>query len=190
MSSLAQPFLTPEEYLEAERKAEFRSEYIDGEMYAMSGASPRHSRITVNLLTRLNTALEGGPCQLFNNDLKVRVRPKGPFFYPDLVVVCGPPVLMDLHEGVLLKAKVIIEVLSPSTEAFDRGKKFRMYQELDSLAEYVLVAQDRVGIDHFVVQPNGHWDYSSISDLDGILELPSIGVRLNVRDIYKGIAFE
>src|ERR1039458_7517573 len=137
MSSLPQPFITPEEYLEVERKAEFRSEYLDGQVYAMAGTSPAHGRIALNLGRRLDEQLEGGPCEVFVADLKVRVETAGPYFYPDLVVVCGGPQLQEGHKDILVNPKVVIEILSPSTESFDCGKKFHAYARRESLSEYV-----------------------------------------------------
>jgi Uma2 family endonuclease len=189
MSSLPHPFITPEEYLDAERKAEFRSEYLDGQVYAMAGASPAHNRIGVNLTRRLDEQLEGGSCQVFAADLKIRVAAAGPYFYPDLVVVCGKLQLQDSHGDVILNPKVVIEILSPSTESYDRGKKFQAYARHEHLSEYVLVAQDRVHIDHYVRQANGHWDFSSVVDPDDVVELPTIGVRLKISDIYRAVEF-
>src|ERR1035438_7323795 len=131
MSSLPHPFITPEEYLEAERKAEHRSEYLDGQLYAMAGATRVHNRITKNMWRRLDDQLEGGPCEAFGLDLKVRVATTGPYFYPDLVVVCGEPQIFDAHQDIVLNPKVVIEILSPSTESYDRGKKFHEYARLE-----------------------------------------------------------
>jgi Uma2 family endonuclease len=188
MSSLPQPFLTVEEYIEAERKAEFRSEYLDGHVYAMAGASPAHSRIVLNLARRVDEQLEDSPCQVFAVDLKVRVASAGPYFYPDLVVVCGKPQLQG--RDVLLNPKVLIEILSPSTESFDRGKKFREYARQESLSEYVLVAQDHAQVDVYRKQPNGQWDLTSVVDPNGVVELPTIGVRLQMAHIYRKVEFD
>ena len=187
MSSLPNPFIMPGEYLEAERKAEGRSEYLDGQVYAMSGASPEHNRITNNIWRRLDDQLGEGPCQVFTIDLKVRVAASGPYFYPDLVVICGEPRVADEHRDVLLDAKVVIEVLSPSTESFDRGRKFREYSRHQAISEYLLVSQDEMRVDHYVRQPNGHWDFTSICDADGVVELPTIGARLKLADIYSRV---
>jgi Uma2 family endonuclease len=190
MSSLPHPLITPEEYLEAERRAEYRSEYLDGQVYAMAGASPVHVRIMLNLARRLDEQLEDGPCQVFAVDLKVRVATAGPYFYPDLVVVCGKPQAQEQHDDVILNAKVVIEILSPSTESFDRGKKFQAYSRHEFLSEYVLVAQDHIQIDHYVRQPNGHWDFTSTSDADGVIEFPTVGASVKVADIYSRVTFE
>jgi Uma2 family endonuclease len=188
MSSLPHPFVTPEEYLETELKAEFRSEYLDGKVYAMAGASPSHMRLSVNLLRRVDEALEGGSCEVFPSDAKVRVAMAGPYFYPDLVVVCGEPQWQG--RGVLLNPKVVIEILSPSTEAFDRGRKFQEYRRQESLAEYVLISQDRPQIEVYLKQPNGEWSLTSCVDPDGVVELAAIGVRLKMAEIYSQVKFE
>lgn len=183
-------FITPEEYLDAERKAEYRSEYLDGQVYAMAGTSRPHGRIAVNIARRLDEQLDAGPCEVFVADFKVRVATPGPYFYPDIVVVCGEPQMQDRHDDVILNSKVVIEILSPSTESYDRGKKFQAYACQESLAEYVLVAQDHIQVDHYSRQPNGHWDFTSIGDADGVVELPSIGASLKVADIYHRVKFE
>jgi Uma2 family endonuclease len=187
MSSLPHPFITPEEYLEAERKAEYRSEYLDGQVYAMSGASKVHNRITTNIWRSLDDQSGDGPCQVFVIDLKVRVAVAGPYFYPDLVVVCGAPQMLDRHDDVILNAKVVIEVLSPSTQSFDRGRKFQEYARQESLAEYLLVAQDRVQVDRHSRRPDGQWEVTSFTDTADLIELPAIGVYLKVADIYRRV---
>ena len=190
MSSLPHSVVTPEEYLEAERKAALRSEYADGQVFAMSGASRKHNRIAFNIAHVLGEQFRGGSCQVFGLDLKVRVKPRGPYYYPDLAVVCGEPQFQDVSEDVLLNPKVIIEILSPSTESYDRGGKFQEYRQLESLGEYLLVAQDHVQVDHFVRKPDGHWDFSSTGTLDAVVELPTIGARLKASDIYDRVKFE
>ena len=190
MSSLPQPFITPEEYLEAERQAEFRSEYLDGQVYSMAGTSRVHNRITKNIWDSLDDQLVVGPCEVFAIDLKVRVATAGPYFYPDLVVVCGDPQMQDPHDDVIVNPKVVIEILSPSTESYDRGKKFQAYARHGSLSAYVLVAQDHIQVDLYLRQPNGHWDFTSISDADGVVEILTIGVRLKIADIYYRVKFD
>jgi Uma2 family endonuclease len=156
----------------------------------MAGTSPGHNRIVFNISHRLSEQLKGGPCRFFGIDLKVRATAEGPYFYPDLVVVCGELQLQDGHPDVIMNPKVVIEILSPSTETFDRGRKFQAYARHQSLTEYVLVAQDRVQIDLYLRRPNGHWDFTSVDDADGFVELSSIGVRLKIADIYGDVQFE
>jgi Uma2 family endonuclease len=190
MSSLPTPFLTPEQYLDAERKAESRSEYVDGQMYAMSGVSWQHGRITVNVTKQLDDQLADTQCEVRAGDQRVRAKPGGPYYYPDVVVVCGQPQFEDGEFDTLLNAKLIVEVLSPTTESYDRGAKFQKYRQMQSLAEYLLISQTRVHVEHHVLSPDGSWSLSEISDLNGVLELSSIGVRLKLADIYRRVRFD
>ena len=134
MASLAaQTIYTPAEYLALERKATFKSEYLNGKIFAMSGASLAHTRITADILTELNNQLRGGGCEVISNDMRVKTGPKSAYLYPDVVVFCSEPRFEDNLFDTLLNPILVIEVLSPSTEAFDRGEKFRHYQENESL---------------------------------------------------------
>lgn len=162
--AFAHHFVTPEEYLTLEGGAETKSEYFDGQIFAMAGASPSHSRITANLTRELDTLLLDGPCVTYSSDLRVKVDITGLYTYPDVVIVCGPP---DFEPGVLdtlTNPSLLIEVLSPSTEAFDRGAKFAHYRRLPSLREYWLVSQDRARIERY--QRQG--DLWQLTELDGL----------------------
>ena len=169
MSTLAQQYYTPEEYLALERKAEYKSEYINGEIYAMSGASRAHILITVNLTRELSTQLRGRPCEVYASDMRVKVSPTGMYTYPDVAAVCGEARFEDGQVDTLTNPSVIIEVLSPSTEAYDRGEKFAHYRKLQSLAEYVLVAQDKMRVEHFARhgERGEQWVLTEISDPQG-----------------------
>jgi len=189
---------TVEEYLALERQSEERHEYIDGQIYAMAGESIEHGIICTNLSGQLYSQLRGTPCQVLSKDMKVRSGPvprlhqttKGLYSYPDLVVVGGEPQHLDQHCDVLLNPTVIIEVLSPTTEAFDRGDKFRRYRTwLPSLIDYLLVAQSTPLIDHFHRQPSGDWLLSSVSSLEGSLRLASINCALQLAEVYDRIVF-
>ena len=150
MSSLAaQTILTPEEYIASERKATLKSEYLNGEILAMSGASLTHTLITGDIETELNIQLRDRECKVITSDMRVKTGPKGAYFYPDVVVFCGEPQFEDNVFDTLLNPTVVIEVLSPSTEAYDRGEKFAHYQELTSLREYILVSQDRIRVEQY-----------------------------------------
>lgn len=138
MAGASSQKLTPQEYLAIERAADFKSEFFDGKMFAMAGTSKEHAHITVNLTIQFGNALEGRFCEPFSSDLRVKVSANGLYTYPDLTIVCGPVDLEDELADVLLNPTLIIEVLSPGTERYDRGKKFDLYRELDSLKEYVL----------------------------------------------------
>src|SRR5205809_2192753 len=152
MASRPNTFLTPEEYLEIERKAAFKSEYYQGEMFAMAGGSPPHAWIISNLNYELVRQLKGRPCRVGTNDLRLRVLPSGLYTYPDVMVVCGKPQYADYRKDTLLNPIVIIEVLSDSTRDYDRGRKFQHYRALPSLQEYLTVAQDTPHIEHWTRQ--------------------------------------
>lgn len=180
-------YITPEEYLALERKAEYKSEYVDGVMYAMSGGSPEHNLISGNLLTQLNIQLQDRPCLVFTSDMKIRVPSSRKFHYPDVTVVCDRPQFADDEKDVLLNPRVIVEVLSESTAAFDRGKKFQYYQEIESFHEYLLVEQNEPVVERFVRQTDSSWIYTKIEGLDKSIELVTIDCRLGLRDIFAKV---
>src|SRR3954470_16904967 len=178
-------YFTPEEYLAQERKAEFKSEYIAGQVVAMTGASREHNLITANILRVLSSQLLDRPCEAYVSDMRVRVRTgvagkaggPGMYTYPDLTVVCGDPRFEDEQVDTLLNPTLIVEVLSPSTEAYDRGAKFGYYRQLSSLREYLLVAQDKMLVEHFVREDDG-WLLTETGDPGAVVHLPSIGCHL------------
>ena len=180
---------TPEEYLELERKSHYKSEYLDGQIYAMSGGSPEHSMITVNVSREVSLGLKGKPCMTFSNDTKVRTGTANLFSYPDLTVVCGEPRYHDAKRDVLLNPTLIIEVLSSSTEGYDRGEKFMDYQCISSLQTYVLIAQHQARIEQFVRQSNNDWLLSNVTGRDQNLYVASIDCTLALSEIYDRIAF-
>lgn len=180
---------TPEEYLALERLAPFRSEYHAGEIFAMAGASPEHNIITVNLTVMLALQLRGGPCRPFATDIKVRVGPAEMYAYPDVLVVCGERRYADEQRDVLLNPSVIIEVLSSTTEAYDRGDKFAGYRHLESLQEYVLVAQDRPRVEQYTRQPDGLWLLTEAEGLEAMVHLPSIDAGLALSEAYADVEF-
>ena len=175
--------LSPQEYLALERKAEFKSEYLRGEIFAMAGASPEHSVITVNVTVTLGTQLRDSPCTAYSSDMKVRSSQEH-YAYPDVTVVCGEAQFAGEEREVLLNPTLIVEVLSPSTEAWDRGGKFERYRARESLQEYLLVAQDRAHLERYDRQPRGEWLLSVVDSLDGTLSLPSIGCQLELARVY------
>ncbi len=188
--SLPEPsLLTPEEYLDIERKSEIRSEYINGRMIAMSGASWRHSIVGGNLFRELSSQLRGRACEAHTNDLRVKVSPTGMYTYPDIVALCGKAELEDEHLDTLLNPAVIIEVLSDSTEAYDRGEKFAHYRRIDSLREYVLVSQNKIRIEHYRRDAD-RWILSEVSGPDAVLHLESIDCHVAVSTIYEKVEFE
>jgi len=183
------PFISPEEYLERERKAEFKSEYYGGQIYAMAGASMEHVRICGNIFAELHIALRPRPCEVFANDLRLCTDPDGLYTYPDLLVVCGQPLLTDSHMDTVTNPTLIIEVLSDSTEKYDRGAKFAHYRQIESLSEYVLVSQHAPIVEQYVRQDNGKWLYSSITGLEASVEFPSISCMLELAEIYLRVEF-
>ena len=194
----AQFLHTVTEYLTLERTSPERHEYLDGQIDAMAGESPEHGTICMNLSRIISSQLLGSPCQAFAKDMKVRSgpepqlcrSPQGLYSYPDLLVVCGDMQFHDTYRDVLLNPLVIIEVLSPATEAFDRGEKWARYQTwLPSLTDYLLIAQTKPMLEHYLRQPTGTWLYSSIPSLAGRLDLASIACTLKLTEIYDRIVF-
>jgi Uma2 family endonuclease len=191
MSALAkEKIYTPEQYLALERAAEERHEYLDGQIYLMSGGSPKHSTICVNIISELRVQLKGKSCQVFESNMKVGTEASGLFSYPDVSVVCGEPTFHDKHQDVLTNPTVIIEVLSPSTERFDRGKKFARYQRIDSFTDYVLIAQDEPRVEHFARQANGTWILTVATGLKSKINIASIACALKLAEVYDRIKFE
>jgi Uma2 family endonuclease len=184
MSSLPTYYLGPEEYLAIERKAEYKSEYVDGVMYAMAGGSERHNLISANTIISIGVQLRNRPCRVYPGNLKVRVPNSKRFFYPDVSVVCGEPRFADDERDVILNPVLIVEVLSESTAAYDRGKKFLSYQQIDSLQEYLLISQDEEIVEHYIRQSNDTWLYTKAIGLEETIILPSIECEITLRDIY------
>ncbi len=178
--------LTPEEYLAIERAAEFKSEFYDGQMDAMSGASYEHSLINANLLANLGNQLRGGPCRALVNDLRTALT-QGNYAYPDLVVVCGKPQFIDDQFDTVTNPSVIIEVLSPSTQKWDRGGKFAHYQRIATLQHYVLIGQDAPTVERRDRQTDGSWLATEIAWRDGVLTLDSIGAAVPLREVYLDV---
>jgi Uma2 family endonuclease len=187
MASKLKPRFTPEEYLAMERKAEFKSEYIDGEIIAMTGASEPHNLITTNIVRELSTQFKGRSCRVYSSDMRVDLREHNLYAYPDVVVLCGEPKLRDDWMDNLLNPNLIIEVLSKSTEAYDRGRKFIKYRRVESLAEYLLVAQDDCYVEHYIRQPDGHWTLSEVSSPDETIHLSSIECHLKLSEVYDKV---
>ena len=189
MSQPAEQFITPAEYLAFERTADTKSEYLNGRIYAMSGASRNHNRITISLAATLHLQLKRKPCEAFVNDMRVKVSPTGLYTYPDMVIVCGEPRFEDQAFDTLLNPTVIIEVLSDSTEKYDRGEKFAHYRALDSLTDYLLVAQNQPRIECFSRQPGGQWLYSVADGLDAQMNVGEMDFVLRLNEIYERVVF-
>lgn len=190
MSSLRKTYLTPERYLELERaNREARYEYIDGEMLLMAGATRPHNLIGLNTATELNVALRASPCEVYANDMKVRATPKK-YFYPAVVVVCDEPQFVDEEADVLSNPLVVVEVLSDSTESYDRGFKFDYYRRIESLKTYVLVSQTNINIHIFNKNENGEWSFRGYTSDDKEILIPSLNLRLDINEIYRKVQFK
>src|SRR5881398_892468 len=180
------PALTGEQYLEIERFSEIRHEYLDGLVYAMAGESRDHSRICFNLAVIVGRQLQGTACEGFSPNMKVRTGIGGLYAYPDLMIVCGEAVFHDEHGDVLLNPTVIFEVLSPSTEKYDRGEKFRRYRtEIGSLQDYVLVSQDQLRVEHHHREADGTWSQTEVIGRDGVVVLKSIECSVPLSEIHR-----
>lgn len=182
-------YLTAEEYLFLERQAETKSEYIDGEMVAMTGGTSRHGLVTINLGAELRQHLKQRPCRVYSGDVRIKILAAGVYYYPDLSVVCGEPLFEDGNDDNLLNPILIVEVLSPSTESYDRGGKFQSYQTLQSLQEYVLVSQNQPRIEHFLRQDGHVWLYTDVAGLDSTVSLSSVGCQIPLAEIYHKVEF-
>lgn len=182
--------LTPEEYLRIERAAEWKSEFVDGEMFAMAGASYRHTVITANLTGELRDRLRNGPCTVSSSDLRVATDRRRHYTYPDVVVVCDPPQFVDGEHDTVTNPALIAEVLSDSTEKYDRGGKFERYRAVASFSEYLLVSQDRVHVELFSRQSDGRWVLRDWNDPEAEIEIESIHCRLKVAEVYAKVTFD
>ena len=194
MESPQERYYTVEEYLALEETAEEKHEYLDGRIYAMTGGTDTHARLTARVIALLDTQLRGRPCRVYSGDLMVRVEATGLHTYPDASALCGEPRLTGRKVAgkqnvVLLDPSVLVEVLSPSTEAYDRGTKFEHYRQIPSLREYVLVAQDEMHVELLVrdSEDGTRWSFADARGADGAVALPSIGAVLAVRDVYEGV---
>ena len=188
MASLPQTRYTPEQYLEMDRKAEYRSEYVNGEILAMAGASGVHNRITLNVGSALMALLRGSPCEPFTRDLRVAISPTR-YTYPDVVVACGGPQFIDGQLDTLMNPAVVMEVLSPTTANDDQSWKFAHYRRLETLTDYVMLSQFQPFIEHYTRQDNGQWVLTEVMGLDAVLRLLSIGCDLPLTAIYERVEF-
>lgn len=188
MSTRADRLYTAEEYLAIERASDHKSELVNGRIYAMTGGSIAHTVITGNIIGELRNRLRGGPCRAYVEGIRLKVSQSGMYTYPDVMALCGPPEVEDSQRDTLLNPAVIFEVLSPSTEAYDRGEKFEHYTLLPSLREYVLVSQDHVRIEKFVRQGE-QWVFTAINDPEGVLRIETLECEIPVSEIYLDVEF-
>src|SRR5204862_4651778 len=181
--------LTEAEYLDLERSLEARNEFFDGEVFAMSGGTPLHSQIATNLVREFGNQLKQRDCIVYNSDLRLKVEATGLFTYPDLSVVCGPLQFAPGTDDTVVNPTLIIEVLSDSTEAYDRGKKFENYRQMPALREYLLVSQKEPRIEQFVRQENEQWLLREAAGWEATLALPSLEIKISLAEVFAGGEF-
>ncbi len=189
-SALPLPWLSPEEYLALERRAATRSEYHDGETFAMTGGTRGHSLAIVNVASELRQRLKSSPCEVYQSDLRVRVGAANAYVYPDVAVAWPPIELEDAQGDTLLNPVLIVEVLSDSTEAYDRGRKFAWYRQIPSLRDYLLVSQREARVDHYTRTDDGAWLLRAADGLDAVLHLQALDCELPLREIYAKVDLE
>jgi Uma2 family endonuclease len=183
------PRITPEQYLEADRAAPFRSEYYNGHVCAIAGGTFLHAHLIANVITELNRVLGDRPCVVASSQARLRISAGGPFVYPDVLVMCGPIEYADGRKDVVVNPSVVVEVLSKSTEGHDRGAKFAYYRRIESLQEYILVSQTAARVEVFRRKANGTWELSDYVGLDAAARLESIDVQITLAGIYKKVTF-
>ena len=184
------PYFTPEEYLELEVKAEYKSQYVAGEIFSTAGAEPWHAKLAANIGGMLHIRFRNRPCDYYSSDMRLGIKAAGLYTYPDVVALCGEPQFdVSVKPRTLLNPQVIFEVLSPSTEAFDRGDKFARYRLLESLADYVLVASERMRVEHFVRQSGGAWTLTEFNQPEHRVPLASVQCELPLAEIYERVTF-
>jgi Uma2 family endonuclease len=189
MSSVPKPLFTEEEYLRREEASGYKNEYYRGEIFAMSGANPEHNVISSNLIAATHRQLDGGPCRPFGSDQRIKISGACLTTYPDLSIVCGRWQTDKVDKQAIINPQVIVEVLSPSTESYDRTKKFDLYKQLPSLQEYVLVSQDEPRIEQYVRQSDNTWNQRTFLTIDDTLALQTLSVRIPLSLVYQGLSF-
>ena len=189
MSTQSERYFTDEEYLAIERASDTKSEYLNGVIYAMGGATARHVQIVANVVREIGNQVRDKPCVVYSTDLRVRVSRQGLYAYPDVVVVCGDPLFIDDELDTLTNPLLIVEVLSKSTKNYDRGEKFERYRSIATLREYLLIAQDRVHIEGHIRQNDGAWVLRETNSVGDTIDLASVGCRLPVAEIYFKVSF-
>ena len=189
MSALQKTCYTPEQYLEMDRKAEYRSEYVNGELLAMAGASREHNRITINIGSALLVQLRGSSCEPFTTDLRVKGRTTGAYLFPDVVIGYAPLEFEDASLDILLNPVVLMEVLSPTTEKDDRSWKFAHYRHLATLTDYVMLSQYQPLVEHYTRNSDDKWVLTDLRGLSSVLRLPSTGCELPLSMVYERVEF-
>lgn len=190
MSRQVKIYISEEEYLALERAAEYKNEYVNGEIFAMTGASRKHNLIAGNVIGELRQQLKGKPCEVYPGEMRVKAPRARSYVYPDVVVVCGEPQLEDSYLDTLLNPTLVIEVLSKSTESYNRLAKSAYYRTIESLIEYLLVAQEEYRVEQYVKQEDGRWLLSDVRSLESVIELKSIGCSLALRELYDRVPID
>lgn len=190
MNAIPDDFITLEEYFRLEETSEIRHEYFHGAAYAMTGASIAHNILIHNISGQLYLLLRGKSCRAYTTDLRLKIETTILYTYPDVQVICGLPQFADGRNDTVTNPSVIIEVLSPSTEAYDRGKKFQHYRTIETLQEYLLISQDAVRVERYVRQTTHEWLLQEFTELDQAVSLDAIGCSLMLADIYEAVTFE
>lgn len=188
MSSQAQTFITPEEYLALERQAEYKNEYFDGEIFAMVGASRKHNLITTNITRELSQQLKTKPCEVYSSDMRVRIPNANIYTYAGLTVACGEPKFEDTYLDTLLNPDLIVEVPSKSTASYDRRQNFAFYRTIESLTDYILVSQEALHVEHYAKQADGRWLLSDFRSPDDVVKVDSIRCALPLKEIYDKVS--
>jgi Uma2 family endonuclease len=184
MSTQPKPYITEEQYLAIERTAERRSEYYNGEMFLMAGGTSDHNLIALNIAAAFREHFRERKCNVYAIDMRVHIPATGLYTYPDGMLICGEREWAEPSHVTLLNPSVIIEILSDSTEAYDRGDKFWQYRHIPSLREYILVSQKALRVDQFIRHPNGEWNFRFVDSIEGTLHVPTVDCAIPLRDIY------
>ena len=178
-----------QEYLEKERAATEKHEYYKGEIFAMSGATLRHNRIQMNFIGEVRSYLKGKPCDVFGSDLRVHIPHNTLFTYPDALIVCNKPELIDNQFDTILNPTVVVEILSKSTQNYDRGDKFKLYRDIPSLKEYIFINSEAFGVEHYTKQPDATWVLEEVSQPSAVLYINNISFSLPLTELYNGVVF-
>ena len=190
MSALPEQYLSLQDYFQLEETSEMKHEYYQGTIYDMAGANLRHNLIVTNLISSLHTQLRGSACNVFPSDLRIKVEAIGLYTYPDLSILCGDVQYADGREDCVSNPALLIEVLSPNTERYDRGKKFQYYRTIETLHDYLLIAQDNAHVEHYVRQDAQRWMLMEYSGDDQSIPLDAIGCTLTLASIYENVVFD
>jgi len=190
MSAVPERFLSLEEYFLLEETGETKHEYYQGAAYAMTGGSLAHNLIVANIIGQLYRQLDGKACTVYPSDLRLKVEATGLYTYPDVLVICGPARTADRRNDTVTNPSVLIEVLSPSTEDYDRGKKFQHYRTIETLRDYLVIAQDSIHVEHYSRQEKHQWLLREFTQAEGVMHLASIGCSLPLAAVYEKVAFD